>query len=149
MHLVFQGAVKRLLDYLLKGPAIIRLSEAQKLELSRCLAKGEYTVSPYPYKKKVMTFTQVDAELRTDEDFQDLRYMGKCSRHEGRATSVLQCSDCRKTSHQLAKTSLIKFGIPCVSFFILDIMHLVFQGAVKRLLDYLLKGPAIIRLSGA
>ena len=48
--------------------------------------------------------------------------------------------------HQKKPTPLIATGVGCVSQFVLDYMHVVCLGAVKRLLTYLIKGPAVCKL---
>ena len=53
---------------------------------------------------------------RTDEKFSQMAYKGK---------------------HQNGETPLIRAGIPCVSSFVLDYMHLVCLGVVRRILYYL------------
>ncbi|CAJ1074006.1 uncharacterized protein LOC128029257 [Xyrichtys novacula] len=64
-------------------------------------------------------------EKRTDERFKTVRY----------------------TCHQKKKTTpLIKTGVGCVSQFVLDYMHVVCLGAVKRLLTFLIKGPVECKL---
>ena len=45
------------------------------------------------------------------------------------------------TDHQKQATPFITAGVGCVSQFVLDYMHVVCLGAVKRLLIYLTKGP--------
>lgn len=52
-----------------------------------------------------------------------------------------------RDSHQLKKTPLIQYGIPCVSGFPLDYMHLVCLGVTRRMLLQLIRGPKKCRLS--
>lgn len=52
-----------------------------------------------------------------------------------------------RDTHQLQKTSLIQYGIPCVTGFPLDYMHLVCLGVTRRMLLYLIRGPKQCRLS--
>ena len=63
-------------------------------------------------------------EKRTDEGFKTLQYTG----------------------HQKKATPLIATGVGCVSQFVLDYMHVVCLGAVKRLLTFMIKGPAECKL---
>ena len=49
--------------------------------------------------------------------------------------------------HQKAKSPLIDAGISCISLFVLDYMHLVCLGVVRRLLRYITIGPRYCRLS--
>ena len=45
------------------------------------------------------------------------------------------------TSHQKFLSPLVTSGISCVIGFVLDCMHLVCLGVVRRLLNYIKKGP--------
>ena len=63
-------------------------------------------------------------ERRTDEKFRNVQY----------------------TEHQKKATPLITAGVGCVTQFVLDYMHVVCLGAVKRLLTYLIRGPVEFRL---
>lgn len=49
--------------------------------------------------------------------------------------------------HQNGETPLMRAGIPCVSSFVLDCMHLVCLGVVRRILYYLCRIPNPHRLS--
>ena len=84
----------------------------------RCLVKGER-------QESTMTFEDTDCALRTDKDFADLNY----------------------PNHQHEKSALINHGIQCVSQFVLDYMHLVCLGVVKRILYFLQGGPRTCKLS--
>ncbi len=72
---------------------------------------------------------------RTDEKFNRLDYL----KPKRVATD--------HSSHQTGVTPLIAAGFSCVKGFVLDPMHLIFLGVVKRLLHYLFKGPNCCRLS--
>ena len=74
-----------------------------------------------------MTFEDTNCTMRNDEDFNDFKY----------------------TDHQHSKSEFINHGIPCVSKFALDYMHLVCLGVAKRILYFLQGGPRICRLSQA
>lgn len=50
-------------------------------------------------------------------------------------------------THRLQKTPLIQYGIPCVTGFPLDYMHLVCLGVTRRMLLHLMQGPKKCRLS--
>ena len=69
---------------------------------------------------------QDNLALRTDAAFMNMNYLG---------------------THQHAKSPLIDYGIPCVSAFCLDYMHLVCLGIVRRILNFMKDGPAVCRLS--
>ena len=49
--------------------------------------------------------------------------------------------------HQMAKSILIDYGYPCVTGFVLDYMHLVLLGVVRKMLHFLISGPLLCRLS--
>ncbi|XP_065641167.1 uncharacterized protein LOC136073496 [Hydra vulgaris] len=51
--------------------------------------------------------------------------------------------------HQKSICSLSSRNVPCISGFVLDIMHLVYLGVVKRILKYLYQGPKVSRLAPA
>lgn len=85
----------------------------------RCQIKGEW-------KKRITYFSKNRHQLRTDEEFQQLKYLG---------------------THQTRISPLTEYGIPCVSTFPLDYMHLVCLGVVRRLLVFLKCGPRMCRLS--
>ena len=86
----------------------------------RCVIKGVHSDNR-------MVFTHDDCASRTDEAFSRVEYI----------------------NHQTTASPLIDAGLPCVTSFVLDYMHLVCLGVVKRLLIHLVgtKGPRIYRLS--
>ena len=84
----------------------------------RCQVKGQYV-------ERRVVFNQMTSTLRTDEGFSQLEY----------------------SCHQNGSSPLIAAGIPCVSAFVLDYMHTVCLGVVRRLLVYLTRGPKLCRLS--
>ena len=49
--------------------------------------------------------------------------------------------------HQKTLCTLAKYNIPCVSSFVLDIMHLVYLGVTKRILIFFNKGQKSCRIS--
>ena len=78
-------------------------------------------------------YPHLDAPLRSDEGLSKMEYRAEDN----------------KTTHQLRRKSLIDHNIGCVSMFVLDSMHLVYQGVVKRLLEWLTSSsmPRQYRLS--
>ena len=64
-----------------------------------------------------------------------------------RRTSEEFCSGAFIGKHQHSLSPLVELGIDCVNKFSLDYMHLVLLGVVKRMLNYLKKGPKDCRLS--
>ena len=58
-----------------------------------------------------------------------------------------QFSNMMYTNHQSKMSPLINAGICCITDFVLDYMHLVCLGVVRRLIFFLKKGPNICRLS--
>ena len=56
-------------------------------------------------------------------------------------------STCQYPDHQHRKSILIDYGINCLSKFVLDYMHLVCLGVVRRMLNFLVSGPRICKLS--
>ena len=52
-------------------------------------------------------------------------------------------------NHQKMKTPFIDADVPCISTFVLDYMHLVCLGVMRRILYYLIKGPRRCRLSAS
>jgi hypothetical protein len=90
----------------------------------RCVARGTY-------ERGRVVFTELNAELRTDDKFARLKYVH--SGHQAKA----------------AKSPLTntKLQISLVSCFILDYMHLVCLGVVRRLLYFLISGPKTVKLS--
>nr|XP_055051614.1 uncharacterized protein LOC129437480 [Misgurnus anguillicaudatus] len=84
----------------------------------RCLSLGTSV------EGRVVHLDKGSCEKLTDEKFSCLQY----------------------PNHQKELTPLAKLGIGCVTQFPLDHMHLVFLGAVKRLLIFFLRGPVVCRL---
>ena len=84
----------------------------------RCTVKGVH-------ENRRVTFPELSAELRTDEKFRDQRY----------------------EEHQVGVSPLNELGVGLVTSFVLDYMHLVCLGAVRRLLFLWLKGPMRCRQS--
>ena len=84
----------------------------------RCTVEGEMY-------DRVMTFKDTSCPLRTDLEFDTYQY----SRHQ----------------HQ--RSILCSYNIPCVSIFVLDFMHLVCLGVVKRMLYFLKEGSRFCKLS--
>lgn len=84
----------------------------------RCIEKGEYVHGR-------VTFPQLTSDKRTDELFANVEY----------------------EDHQLGRSPLIDIGCGMVSGFILDYMHLVCLGVVRRLLHFWMRGALDIRLS--
>ena len=84
----------------------------------RCVQKGEYVQSR-------VVLPKVDAEKRTDEKFAKLEY----------------------SDHQINKSPLTDLNFGLVSGCVLDYMHLVCLGIVRRMMFFWLKGPLKLRLS--
>jgi len=84
----------------------------------RCAEKGEYIQGR-------VTFPQLTADKRTDDLFANVAY----------------------EDHQLGRSPLIDLGFGMVSGFVLDYMHLVCLGIVRRLLHFWLRGALTVRLS--
>jgi len=85
----------------------------------------ERCVQPGEWKGKVV-FSEIDAALRTDDDF------------------------CRKVDdkhHSQQQSPLENLGIGMVSQFVLDPMHLLYLGVVRRLLLAWIRGGYSVRLS--
>ncbi|KAK0134198.1 Zinc finger BED domain-containing protein 1 [Merluccius polli] len=68
-----------------------------------------------------MVFSEQQCTSRTDDRFSRVEYK----------------------NHQTDVSPFIAAGIPCVSSFVLDYMHMVCLGVVRRLLIYLTRGPKI------
>lgn len=85
----------------------------------RCTVKGTY-------QGRVVYDTVEEISPRTDEQFNEMAY---------------------SPDHQLRRSPLIDIGFPCITSFVLDYMHLVCLGVVRRILTYLKKGPRICKLS--
>lgn len=75
---------------------------------------------------KIVFNSKDTSSSRTDEKFSQMAYRAK---------------------HQNGETPLIRAGIPCVGSFVLDYMHLVCFGVVRRILYYLCRIPNPRRLS--
>lgn len=84
----------------------------------RCLIRGTRVEGRIVFSEQIST-------SRTDDSFSRVEYK----------------------SHQNDVSPFIAAGIPCVSSFVLDYMHMVCLGVVRRLLMYLTRGPKICRLS--
>jgi len=84
----------------------------------RCTVKGEMV-------NRTMTFRDTSSPLRTDFDFNSFSYPN----HQ----------------HRLSVLAVNEFK--CVSNFVLDYMHLVCLGVVKRMLYRLKEGPRVCKLS--
>lgn len=84
----------------------------------RCVIRGEHVEGR-------IVFSEQECCLRTDEAFSRKEY----------------------SSHQTGVSPLIPALIPCVSSFVLDYMHIVILGVVRRLMLFLTKGPNHCRLS--
>ena len=56
---------------------------------------------------------------------------------------------CNYKEHQKILISLSRVNLSCTSGFVLDIIHLVYLGAVKRILTYLYEGPNVSRIAPA
>jgi len=84
----------------------------------RCLQKGEYVQGR-------VTFPALSYEKRTDEQFAKGEY----------------------SDHQKNLSPLVELNIGLVSCCVLDYMHLVCLGVMRRMIFFWLKGPLKIRLS--
>lgn len=84
----------------------------------RCLIKGTRV-------ERRIIFGEQQCPSRTDDGFSRVEYR----------------------NHQTGISPFIAAGIPCVSSFVLDYMHVVCLGVVRRLLIYLTRGPKVCRLS--
>lgn len=85
----------------------------------RCTQRGEWNGK--------MTFPETNAKLRTDEDF-------------------INISD---EEHHLGPSPLSSTGVGMVTHFVLDYMHLVCLGVMKRLILTWMHGPLSFRLGNA
>ena len=52
-----------------------------------------------------------------------------------------------EVEHQKAKSPLIDYNFPCVTGFVLDYMHLVCLGVMRRILNFLTDGPRLCKIS--
>lgn len=84
----------------------------------RCVVRGEYVEGR-------IVFSDQEYPSRSDEAFSKAEY----------------------SNHQTGISPLISVGIPCVSSVVLDYMHMVILGVVRRLLIFLTRGPKHCRLS--
>ena len=84
----------------------------------RCVVRGVYV-------ENRIVFIDQDCTPRNDDSFSRVEY----------------------ANHQTGASPLIAAGIPCVSSFVLDYMHMVSLGVVRRILMFLTRGPKICRLS--
>ena len=95
----------------------------------RCLVDGEYDGR--------VVFTEVDHQMQSDEQFKEYVYL-----NHSVGTNNVCCEP-----HQLGRTPLVDYGILCVKEFVIDYMHCVCLGVMKRLIKYWFEGPRICRLS--
>lgn len=84
----------------------------------RCSIRGERV-------ERRIVFSEQKCTPRTDDGFSRVEY----------------------SNHQTGISPFIAAGIPCVSAFVLDYMHIVCLGVVRRLLIYLTLGPKVCCLS--
>lgn len=84
----------------------------------RCCQKGEYVDNR-------MTFPSVNSEKRMDDKFANFEY----------------------PEHQVNRSCLTQLNLGLVSCFVLDYMHLVCLGIVRRMLFLWIKGPLKYRIS--
>lgn len=84
----------------------------------RCTQKGKHV-------NRRMTFPEMAAEQRTDEGFRNVVY----------------------EEHQVRASPLNELGVGLVSSFVLDYMHLVCLGVMRKLIYLWLKGPLTCRQS--
>ena len=85
----------------------------------RCIEKGSW-------EGRVVFNSSLLYPLREEAVFQQMGYSDK---------------------HQKTKSPLIDYRLPCINTFSLDYMHLVCLGVVRRILNFLKKGPRQCRLS--
>ncbi|XP_065658763.1 uncharacterized protein LOC136083290 [Hydra vulgaris] len=85
----------------------------------RCIVEVEY-------KENRVVFNDIGCALRSDQDFSQ----GK-----------------NQPLHQLGKSVFVDYGFPCVSGFVLNSMHLVMLGVVRRILLFLKEGLRNCKLS--
>ena len=72
-----------------------------------------------------MVFDTEVGAVRTDEEFEQMKYLGS--------------DEDNRRRHQIGQSPLIG-NFNCVSGFVLDYMHLVLLGVVKRLIEFWKKG---------
>ena len=92
----------------------------------RCSVKGYYIDG------SVSLICDGTETARTDSEFSRNVYVGR--------------DDENYVLHQTSRSPLATY-VPCVSSFVLDAMHLVFLGVVKRMLEFWKKGPDVCRIS--
>ena len=91
----------------------------------RCTARGQW-VGRVVFNYQASHSTEIESdELHTDEKFHHMMYK----------------------DHQTTCTPLINHGVACTSTFVLDYMHLVCLGVVRRFLRFLQVGPKLCRIS--
>lgn len=87
----------------------------------RCTIQGKYVnhrvVYNYQSREKISS--------RTEEEFSRQSY----------------------SDHQSGRSPLVDAGLPCIRLFVLDYMHLVCLGVVRRILNFLKQGPRECKLS--
>jgi hypothetical protein len=84
----------------------------------RCVQKGEYVGNRIVY-------LETSSDLRTDENFKAMSY----------------------SNHQLNESPLCALSLDLVNGVVLDYMHLICLGVVRRLVMYWFKGPVKVKLS--
>ena len=84
----------------------------------RCVTRGTRV-------ERRIVFSGEECTSRTDDDFSKWEYK----------------------NHQQGVSPFVAAGVPCITSFVLDYMHMVCLGVVRRLLVYLTRGPKICRLS--
>ena len=92
----------------------------------RCSVKGYYIDG------SVSLICDGTETARTDSEFSRNVYVGR--------------DDENYVLHQTSRSPLATY-VPCASSFVLDAMHLVFLGVVKRMLEFWKKGPDVCRIS--
>ncbi|CAC5387965.1 unnamed protein product [Mytilus coruscus] len=71
--------------------------------------------------------------------------MHSCELYEKRTDELFSAQT--YVNHQMGITPLVQHGIPCISSFVLDYMHCVCLGVVKRILWFFKQGPTVCKLS--
>lgn len=87
----------------------------------RCTIKGQYVNHRVVFNHQ----SQENVSSRTEEEFNRQSY----------------------SSHQSGHSPLVDVGLLCIQSFVLDYMHLVCLGVVRRLLTFLRQGPRECKLS--
>ena len=105
---------------------------------ARAMLKGTKQFSGYnscdrceiigTYEERRVCFPECEVSFskRTNEKFSQYRYLG---------------------GYQLKRTIFSNYTVNCVTDFLLDSMHLVYLGVVKRLLEFLKSGPRSCKIS--